>query len=185
MIPEDALPADGGRTPPPERDPIRRADAGAPRRRERERGRKKRGGLGAFLIAGALPAAAVAWILLLPQADRDALFAKIPAGWGGRATHAGIAFGVLIVLARVALPAFHGAAGALRGTAARLAARRGFLRVLLFPYEALVALLRAIVRVLYAVDVALILAAILVVLLLVVRIMKPEFLPGVLPMLGR
>jgi hypothetical protein len=147
--------------------------------------RKERGGFWAFLLAGALPVAAVVWILLLPEAQRDALFAKIPSGWGSRATQAAIAFGILIVLARIALPAFHGASRALNGTAGRLAARRGFMRVLLFPYELLVNLLRALVRLLYGVDVVLILASILVILLLVVRILKPEFLPGVLPMLGR
>jgi hypothetical protein len=128
---------------------------------------------------------AVVWIALMPAAQRDLLLSKIPAGWGGRAAHAGIAFAALVILARVALPAFHGASGALNGAAYRLRLRRGFTRVLLFPYELLVNLLRGIVRALYALDVLLILACILVLILLVVRILKPEFLPGVLPMLGR
>ena len=168
---------DPGLGPIPERGPLTRLS--------HVRRRKERGGLWAFLLAGALPVAAVVWVLLMPQGERDPLLAKIPAGWAGRATHAAIAFGILIALAWVALPAFHGAARALNGAAARLRARRGFLRVLLFPYELLVNLFRALVRLLYGVDVVLILACVLVVLLLVVRIMKPEFLPGVLPMLGR
>lgn len=171
-----------GREPYPETGPLARGASTESRRRRRREGR---GGLWAFLIAGALPVAAVVWIALLPQAQRDALMAKIPEGWGGRAAHAGIAFAALVVLARVALPAFHGAAGALEGASYRLRTRQGFRRVLLFPYELLVNLFRAIVRVLYAVDMLLIVLCILLLLLLVVRIMKPEFLPGVLPQLGR
>ena len=174
--------------------------AGAPHqsaplsRRERERqqgeggyggGRRGRGGLGVFLLAGALPVAAVVWFLLQPAERRDELLARLPEGWGGRATHAAIAFGVLVLLARVALPAFHGAAGALRRAQAALAARRGLTRVLLAPLEALVYLLGFVARALFAVDAALILAACLVLLLLVARIVKPELLPSILPSLGR
>lgn len=169
--PRDDAPAARGQTP-------------SLRRRARTPARG-RGGLWAFLLAGAVPAAGAAWFFLQPQATRDDLLARLPAGWGGRAIHAGIAFGVLVVLARVALPAFHGAAGTLRATALRLAANRGALRVLLYPLEALVGLARVVVQALYGIDVALILAAALVLLLVAVRIMKPEFLPGVLPMLGR
>lgn|GEM_PF-5746704 len=174
--------------------------AGAPRpsaplsRRERERqsgevghdrGRGGRGGLWIFLLAGALPVALVVWFLLQPAERQDELLARLPAGWGGRALHAAIAFGVLVLLARVALPAFHGAAGALRRAQATLAARRGLKRVLLAPLEALVHLLGFVARALFAVDAALILAACLVLLLLVARIVKPELLPSILPRLGR
>ncbi len=176
------------------------ADAGGPRasaplsRHERERregtvgssrGRRGRGGLGIFLLAGALPVALVVWFLLQPTARQDELLARFPAGWGGRATHAAIAFGVLVLLARVALPAFHGAAGALGRAQASLAARKGFVGVLLAPVRALVHLLGVVARALYAVDAVLILAACLVLLLLVARIVKPEFLPSILPHLGR
>jgi hypothetical protein len=174
---------------------VARTDEPAPRKKEhgappaarsprRGAAARKRGGLGIFLLAGALPVAAIVWFLLQPQAQRDAFFAKMPAGWGGRALHAGIAFGVLFVLARVALPAFHGSAGSLRLLVARLRVNRGAVRVLLYPFEALVGLLRILVQILYAVDAALILVAALVLLLVAVRIAKPEFLPGVLPMLG-
>jgi hypothetical protein len=155
-----------------------------PRRRPRAVARK-RGGLGLFLLAGALPVAAIAFLFFQPEAQRDALLERVPAGWTGRAIHAAIAFGVLFVLARLALPAFHGTAGSLRGLVERLRARRGVVRVLLWPFEALVGLLRILVQILYAVDAALILVAALVLLLLVVRIVKPGFLPDVLPMLGR
>jgi hypothetical protein len=161
-------------------------------RREREkregtvsRGRRGRGGLGIFLLAGALPAAGVIWFFLQPVSRQEELLSRFPAGWGGRAAHAGIAFGVLVVLARVALPAFHGAAGALRRAQAWLATKRGFTRVLLSPLEALVHLLALLARALYAIDAALILACCLVLLLLVARIMKPDFLPSILPALGR
>lgn len=160
-------------------------ERGAAPVRRREPARRSRGGLGAFLLAGALPAAAVGWLFTRPEAEREALLARIPAGWAGRAAHAGIAFGVMLVLARVALPAFHGASAGLRTAASRLSARRGVVRVLLAPVEAVVGLLRLLVRALFAVDAALIVAAGLVLLLLVVRIVKPEVLPGVLPQLGR
>ncbi len=157
----------------------------APQRRERERPGRRRGGVGAFLLAGALPVAAAAWIALLPASEREALLARVPAGWAGRATHAAISFGVLVVLARVALPAFHGARTSLAAAQGRLARNRGLLRALLAPLEALVGLLGALARALFALDALLIVACCLVLLLLVVRIVKPEALPGVLPWLGR
>jgi hypothetical protein len=154
------------------------------RRRESERKRSSGGGVAAFLIAGALPIGAVVWFFLQPQATRDQMLAKIPAGWAGRAAHAGIAFGVLIVLARVALPAFHDSTAALGALQQRMAARKGIGRVLLYPVEALVALLRVLCRLLFAVDALLILACCLVLLLLVARIVKPGILPDILPQLG-
>jgi hypothetical protein len=144
-----------------------------------------RGGLWAFLLAGALPVAGVAWLALMPQAQRDAFFAKIPEGWAGRASEAGLCFVVLLLLARVALPAFHNATAALRGAGARLAGRRGVLRVLLYPVELLVHLLLVLVQALFALDALLIVAAGLVLVLLMGRIVKPDWLPGILPMLGR
>jgi hypothetical protein len=168
-----------------------RSGAPIPRRdRERAKGmvttkREGRGGLGVFLLVGALPAAGIVWVLLLPQAERDALLARVPEGWAGRAAHAGIAFGALVLLARVALPAFHGGSKRLQEIQASMAARRGVLRVLLWPLEALVHLLGFVARVLFAVDAVMILACCLVLLLLVARIIKPELLPGILPTLGR
>ena len=177
--------------PGPEPEPGSLARPGGPpqpRRKEPSQRRgaaaRKRGGLGVFLLAGALPVAALVWFLFQPKEQRDAFFEKIPAGWSGRAIHAAIAFGVLFVLARVALPAFHGSAASLRLLVARLRANRGIVRVLLYPFEALVELLRVLVQVLFAVDAALILVASLVLVLVVIRVVKPGFLPNVLPMLG-
>lgn len=172
----------GRRPPPAGPGPVER---GAPPARRPRAAARRRGGLGVFLLAGALPAAAAVWIATRPAAERDALLARIPAGWAGRAAHAAIAFGVMLVLARVALPAFHGASGALRRASDRLAARRGLVRVLLAPVEALVGLLRLLVQALFAVDAALIVAAGLVLLLLVLRIARPDTLPDLLPTLGR
>lgn len=138
-----------------------------------------------FLLAGALPVAGLVWIALLPEAQREALLARVPEGWAGRATHAAVAFGVLVVLARVALPAFHGARAGLGAMTLRLRRNRGVLRALLWPVEGLVGLLSVVARVLFALDAALIVAACLVLLLLVLRILKPDTLPAILPRLGR
>ena len=156
-----------------------------PLQRKKREVSRKRGGVLVFLLAGAVPVAGLVWFFLQPEAARTALLDRIPAGWGGRAAHAGIAFGVLVLLARVALPAFHGASGFLTAAQRGFAARKGGMRALLFPVEALVGLLRVIVQALYAIDVALILAACLVLLLLAVRVMKPDILPSILPGLGR
>jgi hypothetical protein len=156
----------------------------APRRRPREP-RRGRGGAVVFLLASAVPAAGALWFLLLPESERSALLEKFPAGAGGRALAAAAALAILLLLARVALPAFHGSSGALGRAAANLGSRRGFLRVLLFPAFALVSLLRFVAQVLFAVDAFLILASGVAFLLLVVRIAKPDFLPGVLPELTR
>jgi hypothetical protein len=157
----------------------RERQAGKPRERE-----KGKGGLWAFLIAGALPVGAIVWFMLQPEEQRRQITEKIPGGWAGRAAHAGLCFVVMLVLARVALPAFHGATAALRGTGLRMAQRTGWRRALLYPVELLVHLLLIIVQVLFFVDALLILAAGLLLLLLVARIVKPDLFPGILPSLG-
>ena len=177
-------------SPPGEPTPSRSAAPVTQRERERREGvtrpkSRGRGGLGVFLLAGALPAGAVAWLALMPAEQRDAILGKIPEGWAGRASEAGICFLVLLLLARVALPAFHNSTALLRGVGARFAARRGALRVLLYPVELLVHLLLLVVQALFAIDALLIVAAGLVLILLVGRIVKPDWLPGILPMLGR
>jgi hypothetical protein len=180
-------------------EPERPADEPAPSRpapplsqRERDRrdgvapGKSRgRGGLGVFLLAGALPAAAVAWLALMPAEQRDAILGKIPEGWAGRAAEAGICFLVLLLLARVALPAFHNSTALLRGVGARFAQRKGAMRVLLYPVELLLHLLLVLVQALFAIDAILIVAAGLVLILLMGRIVKPDWLPGILPTLGR
>jgi hypothetical protein len=150
----------------------------------REERPRKRGGLLVFFLVGALPAAALGWFFLQPEEDRRALLDKIPEGVGGRAVKAAIAFGVLVALASVALPAFHGSSAGLRALLDRFRSRGAVARVLLFPLEALVGLAWLLAQVLFAVDAVLIVAASLALLLLAVRIVKPEFLPGFLPDLG-
>lgn len=151
-----------------------REDDGRPRR-------KKKRGLVAFLLASAVPLAAVGFWVAQPEERRQQILDKIPSGAGGRALAAGVAFGSLLLLARVALPAFHGASGALRGVLLKIREKPKALRVLLFPVEFLVYLLWLGLQLLFAVDAFLIVVAAAVGLLLVIRIVKPDLLPGVLP----
>jgi hypothetical protein len=137
-----------------------------------------------FLLASALPLAAVVLFFLQPRERREELLEKIPEGIGGRAVSAGIAFGILLLLARVALPAFHGASTGLQHTLARMRSRRGALRVLLFPVEGLLGLAWFLMQLLFAVDAFLIVACALVGLLLVARIVQPGLLPDILPQLA-
>lgn len=178
MSPEDP----GAGTPPapsaPSPGPV------APRRRREPAARSRRSPL-VFLLAGAVPAAGVAWFLLQPEATRRGILEKIPAGAGGRALAALIALGVLLVLAKVALPAFHVASGSLKNVLGRFQARKGFLRVLLFPAEAVIWFLWLAAQLLFAVDAALTIAAGLVLILLAIRIVKPDLLPSILPELTR
>lgn len=138
-----------------------------------------------FLLASAAPLAALVWFLLQPEDRRKALADKIPEGVGGRAITAAIAFGVLVLLARVALPAFHAASASLQGVLGRIRSARKVFRVLLFPVEGIVWLSWFLLQLLFAVDAFLILVAAVVGLLLAIRIVQPDFLPGVLPDLAR
>ena len=152
------------------------ADDGGGRTRK-----KGKGGIIAFLLASAAPIAAAAFWFAQPEERRQQILDKIPAGAGGRAIAAGIAFGSLLLLARVALPAFHGASGALRGLLFRIREKPKALRILLFPVEFLVYLVWLGIQLLFAVDAFLIIVAAFVGLLLVIRIVKPDILPGILP----
>ena len=143
--------------------------------------KKKKRGILAFLLASAVPLAAVGIWLVQPEERKQQILEKVPSGVGGRALAAGAAFGILLLLARVALPAFHGASTALRGVLLRLREKPKALRVLLFPVELLVYLLWLGLQLLFAVDAFLILVAAAVGLLLVIRIVKPDILPGILP----
>jgi hypothetical protein len=134
----------------------------------------------AFLIASAVPLAGIGWYVLQPEERRQALLDKLPSGAGGRAIQAGIAFGILILLARVALPAFHGASGSLGAAIGRIDQAKMGVRIVLFPVRALLWLLWFSMQLLFAVDAFLILVAAVVGLLLTIRIVKPDFLPGVL-----
>lgn len=151
------------------------------RRSGRKEKRASRGGVIAFLLVSALPVAGLVWFFLQPEERRQELLDLVPAGVGGRLLSAAIAFGLLIVLARVALPAFHGTSAALRGVLTRMRARPPALRALLFPVELLVGLLWFVVQLLFAIDAFLILATALIGLLLIARVVKPDLLPNVLP----
>jgi hypothetical protein len=168
--------ADDPRVPQPPM-PVRRRREGAPRAR--------RGGLG-FLLAGAIPAAAVVWFYFLePESVRREVLDKIPPGVGGRLLVAAIALAVLILLAKVALPAFHGASNSLRAVLSRFEQRAGLFRVLLFPAEAVVWTLWFLAQVLFAIDAALVIGSGLLLILLAIRVVKPDVLPSVLPELTR
>lgn len=134
----------------------------------------------AFLLASAVPVGAVVFWLLLPEEKRQLLAEKIPEGWGGRALAAGAAFGVMALLAWVALPAFHNASNALRALRARMASAKPLVRVLLFPVELLLGLVWFLLQLLFAIDAFLIVASALIGLLLAIRIVYPDFLPTVL-----
>jgi hypothetical protein len=128
-----------------------------------------------------VPLAAVVAYFLIPQETKDLLAEKIRGNVGGRAFAAGIAFAILLVLARIALPAFHNASKTLRGVMARFRAMATAKRVLVFPAALAVWLLWFVLQLLFAMDAFLILVMGFVGLLLAVRIVLPNFLPGVLP----
>lgn len=153
--------------------------------REARPRRKGRRGILAFLLASAVPLGALGWWAFQTEERRREIGDRIPTGIAGRALAAGAAFGMLVLLARVALPAFFGASSGLRGVLGRMAAKPKAVRVLLFPFELVVYLLWLLLQMLFAVDAFLIVVAALVGLLLVVRIVKPDFLPAVLPELTR
>ncbi len=136
-----------------------------------------------FFLFGAAPLAALVWFFVQPESTRTEILAKIPEGAGGRAARAGIAFAVLIGLAVVALPAFHGASAALRGFLDRQRAAPLARRVLLAPVEFVVGLVWLVVQIVFAVDVVLIVVASLAVLLATARILNPDVLPHVAPWL--
>ena len=162
------------------------ADEGsAPARRglAARRRKKDRGGLVAFLVASAIPLGGLAFFFLQPPAKRQAVLDRFE-GRGGTALAAGLAFGIMALLAWVALPAFHRASGLLQGVLARIRRARPVVRVLLFPVEFGVWLFWFLGQVLFAVDAFLIIAAALIGLLLTIRIVVPEFLPGILTSLG-
>jgi hypothetical protein len=153
-----------------------------PGRGERRRGR---GGLGAFLLASAIPAGLIGWFLLQPPERRQELLDKVPSGAGGRAIAAGVAFGTLALLAWVALPAFHASSQGIRASLQGLRARGPAARAVLFPVEALLGLLWFLLQLLFALDAFLIVALALVGLLLAARIVDPSILPGVLPQFAK
>ena len=175
--------AEDDREDPAEQAPVRRAKREGPTARKKG-ARKKKTGLPAlllFLVFGAAPAAIAGWFFTRPEADQEAMLAKLPEGTGGRALKAGICIAVLFGLARVALPAFHGTGAYLKGTLLSLREKSTAMRVVLFPVELVVWLLWFVVQILFAVDAVLIVATSLGTLILVARIVKPDLFADWLP----
>jgi hypothetical protein len=147
--------------------------------RVRRRGGKK--ALAVFVIANLALGAAATWWFTRPEDVRQAALDRMGPGVGRRATLAGIAFGLLVVLAIVVLPGARAAIAALARAQHWLRTRPMALRILLFPIEALVGLAWFLAQCLFAVDAIAIVASAAAFLLYVVRIAKPElftFLPG-------
>jgi hypothetical protein len=167
-------------TPEAPVDPGRAALSRAPGRSLSARSRRRggRGAIGAFLLANAIPAAAAVWFFTRPAEQRRGILDAVPPGVGTRAATAGIAFGVLLVLALAVLPGARAVIGGLQRARAWLRARPAGLRALLFPAEAAAGLLWFLAQCLFAVDAVAILAAGAAFLVYVARIVKPDLLPG-------
>jgi hypothetical protein len=153
---------------------------GAPSRatgREKREARRRKKGMGTlalFLLFGLGPALAVGWFYLQPEDDRRRVLDKIPDGAGGRAIKAGICVAILVGLARIALPAFHGAAATLHDAVTWMRTRKGAARILLFPVAFVLWLVWFLLQILVAVDAVMIVAACVATLVLVARILKPD-----------
>ena len=156
--------------------------AGVQRRSRRERA-KPRGAnaLALFALFGAAPIAVAIYFFTLPKERQQQILDKVPEGAGGRALVAGGMVVALIVLARLALPAFHGACGALRTAMHWIQARGPVVRVLLFPVELVLWLLWFAFQMLYGLDMLAIIACALGALLATVRIFYPTFLEHLVP----
>lgn len=156
-----------------------RAEGGAPepRRPGRFVRRGRRGGLGIFLLANAVPVGAAVWWFTRSAESRQAVLDQIPSGVPSRAAVAALCFVALLVLARVVLPAANGAVKALRAVRGRMRGRRGAARVLLLPVEGLVGLLELACQALFSVDAILVLATATLFVLYVIRIVKPAMFP--------
>lgn len=161
-------------------------DNQAPVRKRREgtgkggRRKKRRFSWKAFLLINLIPLGAFAFYFFSPPETQEQLRGFFENS-ENRAIKAGIAFLLLIGLSMVALPAFHGTSGALKGLLHRMRERGGFVRVLLFPFEFIVWLLWFIVQILFAVDALAILLCAAVALVLILRIVDPTILEDVLP----
>lgn|GEM_PF-2644531 len=166
---------------PPPRDarPVGRGVPPRGSRRLSERVQRKggRGALAVFVIANLALGAAAAWWFTRPEDQRQAALEKLSPGVGGRATAAGLAFGLLVVLAIVVLPGARAATAGLARAQHWCRTRPTGLRILLFPLEALVGLLWFVAQCLFAVDAIAIVGTAVAFLLYVVRIGKPELFP--------
>lgn len=133
---------------------------------------------------GAAPIGLVIYFFTLHKAKQQAILDKIPPGVGGRALIAGGLVVGLIVLATIALPAFHGASASLKNAMDWIRTRPAALRVLLFPAELVIWLLWFAFQVLFALDAVAIIACALGALLATVRIFNPEFMQSLVERLG-
>lgn len=164
-----------GEGPPPKR---RASERGADRGR---RAGSKKGFWWVFLLANALPAAAIVYWFTRPVEVREKFKASIPPGVASRAIAAGIALMLLVVLAKLVLPGARAAVHRLTEVGARFRALPRGKRILAFPLEAGLDFGWMFAQVLFALDVIAIFACGAAFVLYAVRIVKPElfpFLPG-------
>ena len=153
--------------------PVRKRRAGGGRKRRKFSWK-------AFLLINLIPLGAFAFYFFSPP-EQQAQLRGFFENSENRAIKAGIAFALLIGLSMVALPAFHGTSGALKGLMERMRAKKGIVRVLLFPVEFVVWLLWFVVQILFAVDAIAILVCAAVALILILRIVDPTILEDTLP----
>lgn len=137
-----------------------------------------------FLAFGAAPIGLVIYFFTLPKVKQQDILDKIPEGVGGRALIAGALVVALIVLARIALPAFHGASGALKSAMHWVQRQKTIVRVLLFPFELIIWLLWFVCQILFGLDAVAIIACALGALLATIRIFNPEFMQSLVERLG-
>ena len=164
------------------RGPARKDGRGSPRESRRgARAPEKRFNWMVLLLANALPVGMAVWILTMPAERRQRLFDQIPSGVVARAGAALGALLLMVVFARLVLPAAKGSLAALLRAQAWFRGKRGAARVALYPAEVAVGLAWFVVQMLFAVDLVLILACAAGFVLYAVRIVKPEmfdWLPG-------
>ena len=164
------------------RGPARPGVASGPRESRRgARAPERRVNWMVLLLANALPIGMVVWLLAMPPDKRQRLFDQIPSGTVARAGAAVGALLLMVVFARLVLPAAKGALAGLLRAQAWFHGKRGAARVALYPAEAAVGLAWFVVQMLFAVDLVLILACGAGFILYAVRIVKPEmfnWLPG-------
>ena len=148
----------------------------------RDRGeRKKSSAIWIVLIANAIPVACVIAWFAMPEDKRQKIRDAIPAGVGGRALIAGIAFVVLILLARLVLPAARTAGLGLAAALAWFRRQPKGKRIALYVPEFFVYLGWVAMQILFALDAVAIVGTAVAFLLYVARIVKPELFPWLPP----
>ncbi len=148
-------------------------ETSARRIRERKKGNAK---LWAFIWVNGLLLGAGIWFYMQPQSVKDDILGLFGEGWQGRAARVGICVVGLFVLAKLVLPGIYQTKGGLEKLLNNMQARKLPLRILLFPFEAVVWLFWFCFWILFALDAVLIIAMSILLILLVIRIVKPEFM---------